>query len=162
MQEHILNKYGFKKISLKEAAKAETVEDGQDDPNAANSIDVSVIQPQDHRNPQLVFKLSRAILTKMNWEITDRVTLLSNPVNKTVALVKTDKKDKNSFAISTQGATIAVAKQSKRGGVVKIGWREELCEAIAAKGTFKTTMEIFNDALIVQLPNDIFQATQVD
>lgn len=157
MNSHILNNYGFKKISLKETTVQSVIDET---PNSPDHIDVSVIQPYDHRNPQLVFKLSREILTKMKWEITDRVSLMANPANKTVALIKASKKDKNSFAISTQGATIAVAKQSKRGGVVKIGWREELCEAITMKGTFRTQMSIFDGTLIVQLPEDIFAVTQ--
>lgn len=149
MNSHVLNKLGFKNITIKE--------DNEDTlPDVLNSIDVSVVQPSDHKNPQLVFKLSRNILTRMKWEITDRVSLMANHQDKTIALIKAKKNEKNTFAISTQGATITVAKQTKRGGVVKIGWREELCEAILNKGTFKTSMEIFGDTIIVKLPEDIF------
>lgn len=150
MNSHILNKYGFKQIAIKE--EEETLPSLVKD----NSIHVSVVHPQDHKNPQIVFKLNRKILTTMNWEITDRVSLMANKVDKTVALMKAKKKDKNTFAISTQGTSVLLAKQHKRGGIVKIGWREDLCETIKNKGTFSSPIEIFGETLIIKLPEDIF------
>lgn len=149
MNSHILNKYGFKQISIKEE-EDNTVQ------LKDNSIHVSVVHPQDHKNPQIVFKLNRKILTAMNWEITDRVALMANKSDKTVALMKARKKDKNTFAISTQGTSVLLAKQHKRGGIVKIGWREDLCETITTKGTFSSSIEIFGETLIIKLPDNIF------
>ena len=150
MNAHVLNKFGFKKIALKEQ------ENEVQTPKLVDNMFVSIIKPQDHANPQIVFKIPRDVLSQMKWEITDRVSLHANPVKNTVALVRTTKKDKDSFAISTQGASISVARETKRGGVVKVGWREELCQEISGKGTFQTTMEMFGDALIVKLPQAIF------
>lgn len=148
MNAHILNKFGFQSIQLKEQNPV---------PGTTEmSVNISAIRPQDHRNPQVVVKLPREVLTQMKWEITDRVALMSNTTDKTLALVKTTKKNPNSFAISTQGSTVEQAKQSKRGGVVKVGWRADLCEEISALGTYPTKMEIFGDSVIVKLPDEFF------
>jgi hypothetical protein len=157
MNLHILNKFGFKTISIKENTPTKQK-------TKSEKIDstISIIKPQDHVNPQIVVKLSRDILSQMKWEITDRVTLMANPEKGTVALVKTNKKEKNSFAISTQGASIQVAKETKRGGIVKIGWREALGKSLPTTGTFKTTMEIFQDALIVKFPTEMFETVSQD
>lgn len=153
MKKHILDKLGFKTITIKEdsnnlkkIAKTESF-----------ASTISIIKPHDHPNPQFVVKLPREILSQMKWEITDRVTLMANQTKNTVALIKTTKKEKNSFAISTQGASIQVAKETKRGGIVKVGWRESVSKNIPSIGTFNTTMEMFQDVLIVRLPKEMFE-----
>lgn len=150
MNAHILNKYGFKQISV-----AEAQEDNQEKP-VVIPINVSIIRPQDHINPQLVVKFPREQLSQLKWEISDRVNVLANPSKNTIALVKTSKNDKNSFAISTQGASVEAAKIAKRGGVVKVGWRPELTQEISGHGTYTASLEIFEKSAIVKLPVEMF------
>lgn len=151
MQEHLLSKFGFKTILINENSKPK--------PKKSQWIasTISIVKPIDHANPQIVIKLSRDILDMMKWEISDRVSIMANLSKQNIALIKTNKKQKNTFAISAQGASLQVARENKRGGVVKVGWRDNLSEKIMQLGTFNTKMQIFDGALIVRLPQEIFQ-----
>ena len=155
MKQHVLNKFGFKTVTIKDTITKKLEKTSHLLPST-----ISITKPQDHVNPQIVVKLPREVLEQMGWEITDRVTLMANQAKQIVALVKTKKKEKNSFAIATQGASIQVAKETKRGGIVKIGWRDTVCKEIPFTGTFKTTMEIFDDAVIIQLPSEMFASME--
>lgn len=150
MQEHLLNKFGFEIISVKEKVKAKTKK------TEKISTAISIIQPSDHSNPQILVRLPREILTQMKWEISDRLILMANSTKNTVALIKTHKKQKDTFAISTQGASIQVAKENKRGGIVKVGWRNTIGKVMPQLGTYTTKMEIFEGALIIKLPKEMF------
>lgn len=151
MQEHLLSKFGFKTVLINENSKPKIKKSQWI--NAA----ISIVKPQDHANPQIVIKLSREILDLMKWEISDRVSVMANLQKQNIALIKTVKKQKNTFAISAQGASLQVARENKRGGVVKVGWRDNISSPIEQLGSFETKMQIFEGALIVRLPKEIFQ-----
>lgn len=150
MQEHLLNKFGFEIISVKEKVKAKSKK------TEKIATAISIIQPNDHANPQILVRLPREILTQMKWEISDRLILMANSNKNSVALIKTHKKQKDTFAISTQGASIQVAKETKRGGIVKVGWRGMIGKTIPHLGTYNTKMEIFEGALIIKFPKEMF------
>lgn len=149
MNERLLNACGFTTVAVRrdEDATKEVTE---------QNLNISVVRAYDHVNPQIVFKLPREVLSKMKWEITDRVKVLSNQENKTVALVKARKDEPNSFAISTQGTSVENAIKSGRGGIVKVGWREDLCQEITGQGTYESKMKCVGGAMIVALPEEIF------
>ena len=150
MQDHLLNKFGFKTILINEKATPKAKKS-----QWINST-ISIVKPLDHANPQIVIKINREVLDQMKWEISDRVSIMANLQKQNIALIKTNKKQKNTFAISSQGASLQVARENKRGGVVKVGWRDNLSNEIVNTGTFNTKIQIFEGALIVKLPKEIF------
>lgn len=158
MDSHILNKFGFKTLTIKQPSIVKKELAKKKISTLVSTI--SVVKPLDHANPQFVVKLSRDILTQLKWEISDRVVIMANLNKQTIALIKTNKKEKNSFAISTQGSSIQVAKETKRGGIVKIGWREDLSYEAPSNGTYDINMELFQDALIMKLPDIMFITEQ--
>ena len=147
MSQDILSNMGFNLVTVKEPVVAESDK---------ILLDVSVIKPDDHKHPQIVFKLPRHILTQLKWEITDRVKVMSKPGSKKIALVKASKKETNTFAISTQGTSVENAKLNKRGGVVKVGWRNQMCESPSVFGTHSSQTEMLDSSLIVKLPATMF------
>lgn len=144
---HLLTKFGFKQITNKDHEPFKEV----------HKTSISVVKPSDHPNPQFVIQIKRDILDKLKWEISDRVLILSNKHTQHVVLTKTNKKDKNSFAISVQSFSVDVAKELKKGGIVKIGWRDFISEKSPLTGTFDSKLEIFDNALIVKLPKEMFK-----
>jgi hypothetical protein len=145
---HVLAKFGFEKVLSKTSIKKE-----QD-----NTFDclISIVKPIDHVNPQFVFKISREMLDILKWDITDRVIMLVNKENGVLALSKTTLKDRDSFAISAQGMTVSVAKERKVGGIVKIGWKENITDKVPQNGSFDTKAEIFENTLLFKLPSKMF------
>jgi hypothetical protein len=147
--QHILTKFGFEQVLTQVKPLKQEIE--------LKKMIISVIKPIDHINPQFVVKINRDTLIHLNWEITDRVIMLANKKNKTVALMKTNSKDKNSFAISAQGSSVQIAKELQRGGIVKIGWRDLISTKAPKTGSFDTEMEIFENTLLLTLPQKMFE-----
>ena len=116
------------------------------------SMNISLIKPKDHPTPQVVLKVNRSILEQLNLEITDRVKVLVSGDGKTLVVSKGSYNDKNTFAVSCQGAKTDEAIQSKRGGVVKIGWREEFGDFPIFYGTYPREAYVLENSLVVQLP----------
>lgn len=145
MSQDILSSMGFTLVNTK---------DNKNEVNEDVSMDISVIKPDDHKHPQIVFKLPRHILSQLKWEISDRVKLMVK--DGSIALVKASKNDSNTFAISSQGTSIANAKEQKRGGVVKVGWRNKICQSPEVLGTHSTQSKMLDKALIVKLPDSMF------
>lgn len=146
---HLLTKFGFKQITTKDNEPIKQV----------HKTSISVVKPSDHPNPQFVIQLKRDILDHLNWEISDRVLILSNKNTHHIALTKTNKKDKNSFAISVQSYSVSVAKELKKGGIVKIGWRDFISTTSPQTGTFDTKLEIFENSILIKLPKEMFKFT---
>lgn len=146
---HLLTKFGFKQITSKDNEPVKQI----------YKTSISVVKPLDHPKPQFVIQITREILSQLNWEISDRVLILANKNTQHIVLTKTNKKDKNSFAISVQSHSIAVAKELKKGGIVKIGWRDFISNNCPKTGTFDSKLEIFENALIVKLPKEMFKFT---
>lgn len=147
---HLLNKFGFKQIAT----------NGNNDqlPSKENhKTIISVIKAKDHANPQFVIQIKRETLDKMNWEISDRVVALVNKHTQHLVLSKTKKKEKNSFALSVQGYSISVAKELKKGAIVKIGWRKEISSTLPSIGHFDSKSDIFDNALMIKLPKEMFK-----
>lgn len=147
MSQDILSSMGFNLVNVKSSTT---------NTNETVAMDISVIKPEDHKHPQIVFKLPRHILAQMKWEISDRVKIMTKPGSQEIAIVKASKKDTNTFAISTQGTSVENAKLTKRGGVVKVGWRSQLCESPNILGTHCTQSKLLDKALIVDLPDSMF------
>lgn len=147
MTQDILSNMGFSTLNIKEP---------QVQPSEQFSLDISVTKPDDHKHPQLVFKLPRHILSELKWEITDRVKVMTKAESKEVALVRATRRDTNTFAISAQGASVEVAKQNKRGGIVKVGWRDGLCDEVSQYGTHSSVSQIMDKAIVVKLPETMF------
>lgn len=144
---HLLTKFGFKQVNIKENELSKEV----------HKTSVSVVKAVDHINPQFVIQIKREFLENLNWEISDRVLILTNKHTQHIALTKTNKKDKNSFAISVQSHSVEVAKSLKKGGIVKIGWRDFISDNKPKTGTFDSKLEIFENTLIVKLPKEMFK-----
>lgn len=143
MSDKLLVAAGFLPLSVRGDASIYT--------NKVN-MNVSVVQPADHANPQVVLKLNREILNQMNLEIAQRVKVLSNPDKKTLAVMKAGPNDSNSFAISSQGCTVSEAIERGRGGTVKIGWRDEMGDVDCELGTYSTEATLVGNTLIVPIP----------
>jgi len=145
---HLLTKFGFKQLKIKDTEESKSI----------HKVNISVVKPSDHPNPQFVIQIKRDLLDLLNWEISDRVLILTNKSNQSIALTKTNKKDKNSFAISVQGYSLSVAKETKKGGIVKIGWRDSISEKTPFTGTFDSKLEVFDNTVIVKLPKEMFKS----
>ncbi len=124
--------------------------------NSRDSMMVSVVHSKDHANPQFVVKLSREILEKMDWEISDRIRVLSSMDKSRIALIKTESEVDNAFKITSQGSDIENAIYKRRGGAIKIGWRKNLCKPIQNKGTFNTKYKIIDQTIYLEFPQEIF------
>lgn len=146
---HLLTKFGFQQLTLKESLLEKET----------HQTNISVVKPSDHPNPQFVIQIKREILERLNWEISDRVVILTNKTTQSIALSKSMKKDKNSFAISVQGYSVTVAKELKKGGIVKIGWRNSIFDKSPYTGTFDSKLELFYNTLIVKLHKEMFKFT---
>lgn len=144
---HLLTKFGFKQVTVKD----------DDSSKEVHRTNISVVKPSDHPHPQFVIQIKREFLDKLNWEISDRVLILTNKHTQHIVLTKTNKKDKNSFAISVQSYSVDVAKSLKKGGIVKIGWRDFISDKKPQTGTFDSKLEIFENALLVKLPKEMFK-----
>jgi hypothetical protein len=120
------------------------------------NLNLSITQAQDHANPQIVVKLNRELLEELDWEITDRVKVLSSMDKSRFVLVKTDDEE-NSFKISSQGSDVQTAIYKKRGGAVKIGWRKNLSKPVAKTGTFLAKYKIADGSVYIQYPKEIFE-----
>lgn len=144
---HLLTKFGFKQITTKDNEPVKSV----------HKTSISVVKPSDHPHPQFVIQIKRDILDQLSWEISDRVLILANKNTQHMVITKTNKKDKNSFAISVQSHSISVGKELKKGGIVKIGWRDFISNTSPQTGTFDSKLEIFENALIVKLPKEMFK-----
>lgn len=144
---HLLTKFGFKQVTVKDNEPSKEV----------HKTSISVVKPADHPHPQFVIQIKREFLEKLNWEISDRVLILTNKHTQHIVLTKTNKKDKNSFAISVQSYSVDVAKALKKGGIVKIGWRDFISDNKPQTGTFDSKLEIFENALLVKLPKEMFK-----
>ncbi len=146
-QETVATSFGYQDICEKRNEKNQQ----------KNNIMVSVVQPQDHANPQFVVKLNREILETMNWEISDRIRILSSMDKKRIALIKTESEYNNAFKITSQGSDVENAIYKRRGGALKVGWRQNLCKPIQQKGTFATKYKVIDGALYVELPSEMFE-----
>lgn len=144
---HLVTKFGFKQVTNKDCEPTKEV----------HKTSISVVKPVDHIHPQFVIQIKREFLDRLNWEISDRVLILTNKHTQHVLLTKTHKKDKNSFAISVQSSSVDAAKALKKGGIVKIGWRDFISDNKPRSGTFDSKLEIFENALLVKLPKEMFK-----
>ena len=142
----MLSNMGFNVVPMKEKQiEGECVE-----------LDLAVVKPLDHSKHQLVLKLPRFMLDKMDVDIGDKIKFLSHPIHSKLAIVKAGKNDDNSFVISSQGSTVELAKQRKRGGSVKISWREQFGLEPDVKGSHTAQAEIIKNAVIFEIPHTMY------
>lgn len=141
MKQQVLQSIGFQSISRQQ----EVSKDVQQERIVISSRDVP-------GNQQISLSLSRKLLNKMNWEISQRVNILVNPENKTIAVIRAKATDKNSFVISCQGSTQKEAIDMQRGGVIRFAWREELGQKPTFSGQKTAPMSRDRSTLMIAMP----------
>ena len=144
MKQQVLQSIGFSTINRNRIQAREVVKE---------QIIISARPTQS--NSQIALSISRETLNKLNWEIGQNVSILFNPNNQTVAVIRAQPNDKNSFLISCQGSTQETAIALQRGGVVRFSWRDIMGDKPTFEGKTKTTMSRDRSTLIIDFPQAI-------
>ena len=141
MKQQVLQSIGFSPLNRTQVQAREVVQEK-----------IVISARPTNGNSQIALSIPRNILNKLNWEISQRVNVLFNPNNQTIAVIRAQPTDKNSFLISCQGTTVDEAIRLQRGGVVRFAWRDIMGDKPTFEGQINTSMSRDRSTLIVDFP----------
>lgn len=141
MKQQVLQSIGFQAITRHNAPAKEVKQEN-----------IVISAREAAGSQQIAVSLTREILDKMKWEISQRVNVLVNPENNTIALIRAKATDKSAYVISCQGSTQEQAIASKRGGVIRFAWREKIGQRPAFCGQQTASVSRDRSTLVIAMP----------